>query len=54
MVQEALNKDEMIIDLSRENVKTQIKEVCDAGLIDLHNINDDLLADIKKYGLLTA
>mgnify|MGYP000405372068 CR=1 FL=1 len=31
-----------------------IKEVCDAKLINIEEINEDLLKDIKKYKLLIA
>lgn len=54
MTREALNMDQMVIDLTRENVKSYIKEVCDAGLVDPEKINDSLLSDMKKYGLLFA
>lgn len=35
-------------------VKEYIKEVCDAKLINIEEINEDLLKDIKKYKLLIA
>ncbi len=54
MTKEALGKEKMVIDLSRDTVKEHIKEVCDAGLIDTEQIHESLLADIKKYGLLVA
>ena len=54
LTKEILSMDKMVIDLSRDSVKTYIKEVCDAGLIDTEKINESLLADMKKYGLLVA
>ncbi|WP_406043184.1 hypothetical protein [Succinimonas sp.] len=52
MTKEALGKENMVIDLSRDAVKEHIKEVCDAGLINTEQIHESLLADIRKYGLL--
>ena len=54
MAKHVLNDEHLIIELSRENVKAYIKEVCDAGLINIEKTNDNLLADIEKYGLIAA
>lgn len=54
MTKHVLNDEQLIIELSRENVKAYIKEVCDAGLINKEKTNDNLLADIEKYGLIAA
>lgn len=54
MTKDALNQKHLIVELSREDVKSYIREVCDAGLIDQEKIHDSLLADIKKYGLIAA
>lgn len=54
MTKHILNDEQLIIELSRENVKAYIKEVCDAGLINIEKTNDNLLADIEKYRLIAA
>ena len=47
-------KGDMSGDLTREDVKAYIQEVCEAGLLNENETNENLLADIKKYGLISA
>ena len=54
MTKESLSMEKRVVDLSRDTVKEYIKEVCDAKLINIEEINEDLLKDIKKYKLLIA
>lgn len=54
MIKEVLDNKQMNVELSKECVKSYIKEVCDAGLLNEENVNEHLLADIKKYGLYVA
>ena len=54
LTKESLSMEKRVVDLSRDTVKEYIKEVCDAKLINIEEINEDLLKDIKKYKLLIA
>ena len=54
LTKESLSMEKRVVDLSIDTVKEYIKEVCDAKLINIEEINEDLLKDIKKYKLLIA
>lgn len=54
LTREAIYKEDMIVDLTREDVKAYIQEVCEDGLLNENETNENLLADIKKYGLISV
>ena len=51
LMKKSLDNKQYGVVLSRDEVKDCIREVCKAGLLNINEAHEDLLADIVKYGL---
>ena len=52
LIKQVINNKDMIPELSRNQVKEYIREVCASNLLDEQKVNESLLSDIKKCNLM--